>query len=211
VRPARWVEMGAWTLGVALLCLYAGARFWSEHAREDGIEAFRDARNQAVDQSLWSNRRVIAFAESAAAPGVPEGLLRIPSVQLEVPVFAGTSEINLNRGAGRIEGTAALSPDGNIGIAAHRDGFFRKLKDVGISGEIFVDVDDRTLRYRIVDISIVDPSDVHVLAATEIPSVTLVTCYPFYFLGNAPQRYIVRAELAAALPAAAEGSQASFR
>jgi sortase A len=141
---------------------------------------------------LWSEQRVAAFGANA---GPPEGVLTIPSLQLEVPVYSGTSDINLNRGAGHIEGTAPLSDVGNIGIAAHRDGFFRKLKDIAIGDEVALEVRGRTLRYRVVDISIVMPSDVHVIAPTEIPSVTLVTCYPFYFVGAAPQRYIVRAEL----------------
>jgi sortase A len=152
-------------------------------------------RPSALDQSLWSNSRRLAFAKSSRKPGAPEAVLRIPSVQLEVPVYAGTSEIDLNRGAGHIEGTAGLLEAGNVGIAAHRDGFFRKLKDLTRGADVYLDVADRSTHYRVADLSVVAPSDTHALAASTIPSLTLVTCYPFYFVGAAPQRYIVRAEV----------------
>lgn len=206
-RLHAW-ELTAWTLGVALGSLYVGARLWSNHERVEGIEQFREARAvvlstpepqatapAAVDQSLWSIQRVAAFAASLASADAPEGVLRIPSLALAVPIYEGTGELALNRGAGRIEGTARLSADGNIGLAAHRDGFFRNLKNITLDAEIELDVGNRLLRYRVVDISIVAPEDVHVLAPTPIPSITLVTCYPFYFVGNAPQRFIVRAEV----------------
>jgi sortase A len=206
----RWIERGAWVLGLSLILFHGGARVWLEHARAEGIEAHRQATSAtttrvaiagqpgigAVDQSLWSEKRIAAFAESLSSPGSPEGVLRIPSLHLEVPVYAGTSELNLNRGAGHIEGTAALTETGNAGIAGHRDGFFRVLKDIEIDRDIYLDVAGRSLRYRVVDIQIVTPVDSVVLAPTKVPSITLVTCYPFYFVGTAPERYIVRAELA---------------
>jgi sortase A len=230
-RLMRWVEYGAWAIGCSLLLLYAAARLYSETARQEGLAEFQRARvvldqtagpplpvreppmsvagvdpPPPVDQSLWSSQRVRAFAESIASPGVPQGVLRVPALQIAVPIYAGTSEINLNRGAAHIEGTAALATSGNIGIAAHRDGFFRKLKDIAIDADVYLDSGSGSRRYRVVEISVVMPTEIHVLAPTEIPSVTLVTCYPFYFLGDAPQRYIVRAELADAPPAASEGA-----
>jgi sortase A len=206
-------ELTAWTLGVALGSLYVGMRLWSNHERAEGIEEFRAARAASlstpapqaavpdtIDQSLWSPQRVATFAASLTSAGAPRGVLRIPSLALAVPVYEGTGELALNRGAGHIEGTAQLSAEGNIGLAAHRDGFFRPLKDIALDAEIQLDAGGELLRYRVVDISIVTPEDVHVLAPTPIPSITLVTCYPFYFVGNAPQRYIVRAELTDATP-----------
>jgi sortase A len=202
------------------------ARVSLEHERAAGIEAFRETQSSGIvskarptlaepavastiktDQSLWSQQRISAFGVDAAAPETPEAVLRIAALQLEVPIYSGTSEVNLNRGAAHIEGTATLSHSGNIGIAAHRDGFFRKLKDIAIDDEVDLDVGERTLHYRVVDISVVSPSDVYVLAPTETASLTLVTCYPFYFLGAAPERYVVRAELALESLAAAERRQ----
>ena len=146
------------------------------------------------DMSDWSESRIRAYeALQADAGELPEGIMRIPTVNLELPVFAGTEEKNLTRGAGRIEGTPPLGASGNTGIAAHRDGYFRVLKDVQLGDAILVDTLAGTHEYEIVDVFIVDPADVHVLDPTEDDAITLVTCYPFYFVGHAPQRYIVRA------------------
>ncbi len=153
------------------------------------------ASRAAIDQTLWSDERAREYAEATGRPGDPAAALRIPSIGLEVPVYPNTNELNLNRGAGHIEGTAPLGADGNVGIAAHRDGFFRALERLQIDADVLLEVGPRTLHYRVVEMRIVKPTDVHVLATTETPSVTLVTCYPFYFVGNAPERYIVRAEL----------------
>ena len=156
MRVASRIEFCAWMLGIALLGAYAGARMSFETARAAGVEAFVESAAASarspegladqgqtpfagfdVDQSLWSKGRTSAFADSAAAPGDVKAVLRIPALQLEVPVYSGTTDANLNRGAGHIEGTAVLTGHtGNIGIAAHRDGFFRKLKDVAIDDEL---------------------------------------------------------------------------
>jgi LPXTG-site transpeptidase (sortase) family protein len=99
---------------------------------------------------------------------------------------------------GRIEGyQESLSHElGNLGIAGHRDGFFRRLKDVVVGDRLELETVTGTRSFVIDDISIVTPSDVHVLAPTEHATITLVTCYPFYYVGSAPKRYIVRATLA---------------
>jgi len=112
----RWIETSAWLMGLLLVLFYGVSRAWSERARVEGIEAFRQieaahpealrlaaadsATPRDVDKSLWSEKRVSAYAESLTVPGVPEGLLRIPSLRLEVPIYAGETEVNLDRGAG---------------------------------------------------------------------------------------------------------------
>ena len=192
-RLRKWAELTAWTLGVALVASYGATRAWSESARVQGLAA---ARIPALlpDQSGWSTQRVMAYAESTLDPEAPEGVLKIPSVRLEVPIYAGTSEVNLNRGAAHIEGTSGLTQGGNVGLAGHRDGFFRKLKDLRLGHEIEVEVDGGVQRYRVIEIRVVTPAERGILAPTRAPTITLVTCYPFYFMGSAPERYIVRAE-----------------
>jgi len=211
MRLPRWLEIITWSVGLVLLVAYSAVWAWAEHARLDGIHSLREIRNNhpagtpglrplterppsAEDQSLWSEARLRAFRQ-VALHEPPEGVLRIPALTLEVPVYGNTSETNLNRGAGHIEGTASIEAFGNVGIAAHRDGFFRKLKDAQPGQLLYLDTRTRTLRFRVVDISVVNPSDVAVLAPTAVPSITLVTCYPFYFVGPAPQRFVVRAEI----------------
>ena len=129
----------------------------------------------------------------AGADSMPIALLSIARVGLQVPVFPDTSERNLNRGAGWVEGTAAPDDGGNMAIAAHRDGYFRVLKDVELGDVLVLESMTREQNYRVTEISIVDPGDTSPLFASDTAVVTLVTCYPFYFVGHAPQRYIVRA------------------
>jgi len=81
-----------------------------------------------------------------------------------------------------------------LGVAGHRDGFFRSLKDIRVGAVLYLDTPSDTLAYRVVSTEIVDPADVNVLAATDTATLTLVTCYPFYFVGPAPKRFIVRAQ-----------------
>ncbi len=139
--------------------------------------------------------RSIELAQFAAGSGsMPIALLSIARVGLEVPVFPDTSERNLNRGAGWVLGTAAPDDGGNIAIAAHRDGYFRVLKDVELGDVLVLESFAQQTQYRVTEISIVEPQDTSSLLETETAAVTLVTCYPFYFVGHAPQRYIVRAE-----------------
>lgn len=145
------------------------------------------------DKSLWSEKRIADYEKYDGADEVPEGILRIPSVDLELPVFAGTEEVNLTRGAGIIEGTAPLGTPGNTGIAAHRDGYFRALKDVSVGDTLVVETLSGQHDYRIDELLIVYPEDIHVLDPIDDNVITLVTCYPFYYAGSAPQRFIVRA------------------
>jgi sortase A len=209
MKPRRYLEFAAWTLGAVLTATYAGSRWWYAQGRSEGVAAFEELRAQvgpverspaaagsaaeSVDTSMWSATRVARYREAVPAREVPLAVLRIPTVKLAVPVFAGTSEQNLNRGAGWIEGTARLGEPGNVGIAAHRDGFFRVLKDVQIGDLLFLERLTGTDTYRIESTRIVDPSEVSVLEPTPRNAVTLVTCYPFYFVGSAPQRFVVHA------------------
>lgn len=125
--------------------------------------------------------------------GTVLAVLRIPGIALEVPVRYSSKEATLRRGAGLIEGTAMPGTRGNIGIAAHRDTFFRGLKDIAQGDLIELDTPGDTQTYRVTGLSVVEPADVQVLADTGEPVLTLVTCYPFHFVGAAPQRFIVRA------------------
>ena len=121
--------------------------------------------------------------------------LRIPALHLEVPVLEGTDEVTLNRGVGRIAGTALPGQGGNIGIAGHRDGFFRRLKDIRTGDAIELATISGTDVFVVDRIRVTSPADVAVLRPRTKDSVTLVTCYPFYFVGPAPRRFIVQASL----------------
>jgi sortase A len=108
-------------------------------------------------------------------------------------VVEGVDRISLRRAVGHIPGTALPGEAGNVGLAGHRDTFFRQLKDVKIDDEIQVSTPTSNFKYRVVSLRIVDPENVGVLAPSGENVLTLVTCYPFYFVGPAPKRWIVRA------------------
>jgi sortase A len=209
----RYLEYSAWASGLLLLGIYGGARWWHANSYADGLAAFgaerqmqastqpitapaaRRSIDEDIDMSTWSSRRIASYRQAVDDKASPEAVLRIPALELVVPVFEGTSEQNLNRGAGRVEGTSRIGERGNVGIAAHRDGFFRALKDIRVGDELFLDRMTTTEKYQVVKTSIVDPTNVSVLDPTSSPTVTLVTCYPFYYVGAAPQRFIVRAHI----------------
>jgi len=199
------VEATSWVLGLAGL-LYWGA-FQIEVARSTRHDSARFAVLQAaslqassldegttVDQSLWSSVRIDAWRNVSGEPSPPPvAMLRIPKIHLEVPVLPGTDDRTLDHGVGLIEDTAEPGMVGNSGIAGHRDGFFRGLKDVVQGDTIRLDTLHGSFVYRVERTWIVKPEDVSVLEPTPVPAITLVTCYPFYFQGSAPMRFIVRA------------------
>ena len=207
----RWIEGPLLEIGLALILVYVSARIHTVVMYHAGLRSFaaseargpsttRDDSGQRplapVDFRLWSAGRVRAYADSLAANfGTPLAVLSINKLGLCVPVFNGTDAVTLNRGAGLIAGTARLGEQGNIGIAAHRDGFFRGLKDIEVGDRIELAAPGRKFVYAVDNITVVKPSDVSVLRARPQPSLTLVTCYPFYFVGDAPERYVVQASL----------------
>ncbi len=199
-------------IGLALLAIWAGARFYRSLASRAAIERFQaeaaaapgtdtstltwdaSVANSATDFTLWNPKRVIAYKVSLSTKtDLPLGILLVPKIKLVVPVFNDTDDLTLNRGVGRILGTAQIGQLGNLGIAGHRDGFFRGLKDIGLDDIVELMRPGRTDRYVITQVQIVNPEDVSVLASTPTPTLTLVTCFPFYYVGNAPQRYVVTA------------------
>ena len=130
-------------------------------------------------------------------PSVPIGRLEIPAIGLKVMVLQGTDAWTLNCAVGHISGTAFPGEPGNVGLAGHRDSFFRSLKDVALNAQIILRTPMNTYYYKVENISIVTPNDTRVLMGAGHPNLTLVTCYPFYFIGKAPQRFIVNARLIA--------------
>jgi sortase A len=121
------------------------------------------------------------------------GRIEVARLGISAMVVEGTDETTLRRAAGHISGTAMPGHPGNVGIAAHRDSFFRPLRNIRRNDTITLTTDDGEYLYRVVSTKIVKPSDVAVLKGDGKEILTLVTCYPFYFIGSAPERFIVRA------------------
>jgi sortase A len=160
------------------------------------------ATGENPDFSLWSERRIKDYELSLGGHFAPAiAILRIPKIHVEVPVLEGTDDLSLNRGVGHLVGSAGPGENGNMAIAGHRDGFFRGLKNIALGDTIELATMSRTETYIIDRITIVDPGDVSVLRRQSRASLTLITCYPFYFVGSAPKRYIVQASVVDSVPA----------
>ena len=216
-RKLGWVEAGLYLGGLALIVVFISVRSDSERLRQEGLDAFQQTielpntdnpttvRSEVVEsepvyssprpnQEAWAEKRVREYEESLKVAGDPPlAVLSIDHLDITVPVFNGTDEYNLNRGVGRIKGTAWVDTVGNLGIAGHRDGFFRPLKDIEIGDNMQLQTAGGTVTYAVSSIEIVEPDDVSVLSPTDERTITLVTCYPFYYVGHAPKRYIVKA------------------
>jgi LPXTG-site transpeptidase (sortase) family protein len=159
--------------------------------------------------------KIAAASFPGAAPVLPAPVvgswvakLDAPSVQLSATVLEGTDDATLARGAGHIEETAFPGQPGNIGIAGHRDTTFRAVRDLHTGDPLELTTSDRVYRYLITKTFVVEPEDVYVLDPSARPTLTLVTCYPFTFIGHAPHRYIIQAvlidEVARSIPDARE-------
>jgi len=216
-QALKLIEYCCWGLGSGLLLTYLASTLFAQYGYRSALIAFEASRAGVAmaaplggddprlhsgldyappDQHGWSTERVREYAEARwDVPLTPEAVIRIPSLGLEVPVFPGESEANMTRGAGRITGSPRFGERGNVSVSSHRDGFFRKLEDIRVGDEIVVDTRAATYRYVVEEIRVTEPTDTVVLWPGEVPELTLVTCYPFNFIGRAPQRYVVRAEL----------------
>ena len=192
-------ERATWGFGVVGLVWWGGFQIGVARSNRQDLERFSALQVSAThpempDQSLWSHDRINAWRKALSEPG-PAALavLRIPKIRLEVPVLSGTDERTLDRGVGHITDTAQPGTDGNSGIAGHRDGFFRGLKDIAPGDLIELDTLQGQDVFRVERTWVVRPDDVSVLDQTPARTLTLITCYPFYFVGAAPLRFIVRA------------------
>jgi sortase A len=204
----RKIERIALAVGLTLIAIWALAQIQRFVISRASIAHFRaqnaDALSGSVDPvvgsqvdfRLWSTKRITAYKQSLIEKtDVPLGILHIPKIHLDAPVFDGTDELTLDRGLGRVSGTARIGEPGNVGIAGHRDGFFRGLKDMQPGDLVELELPVRTDQYAVTTIQVVKPENTEVLNQTATATLTLVTCFPFYFVGSAPERYIVTASL----------------
>jgi sortase A len=148
-------------------------------------------------------RQKSAEIETATRPASPEvlpsegaivGRLQIPHVGLSVMVVEGVGAGDLRKAAGHIPGTALPGRPGNVGIAGHRDTFFRPLRNVQPGDTMILTTLEGEHRYRVTSTAVVEPKDTQVLYPTRVDSLTLVTCFPFDYIGPAPKRFIVKSQ-----------------
>ena len=187
----RWSERGLIGMGVGLAAWCAAILVEARFHQTAPLPA-----PLTVTQTVLPGDSGDAKASTAPAPaaGVLLGRLEAPSVKLSTAVLEGSDDATLSRGSGHIEDTPFPGQPGNVGIAGHRDTTFRALRNIHVGDALEFKTADRLYRYRISKTMIVGPDDIYVLDPTAQPALTLVTCYPFEFVGHAPRRFIVRAE-----------------
>jgi len=199
IQPRRPAHCGA-----ALLHACQYACFLS------GIVLLAYAAAVWLDACLYQRNEARAFEETKGRSCIPDhsaplirhavlGKIDIPEVGVSAMIAEGDDPRTLKRAVGHISGTALPGDPGNVVLAAHRDTFFRPLRKIQRGDAILLTTWSGSYRYRVESIRVVGPNDVGVLRPTSQPELTLVTCYPFYFVGSAPKRFVVRAGLGCAL------------
>ena len=194
----KWSQRALFACAILLLgyCGFALTDAWlfQRRAARELDRQMRERRTSSHVTPLPVSITSPKVAPAAAVAGSLIGRIEIPRLLLSVVVVEGVDKTSLRRAVGHIPGTALPGNPGNVGLAGHRDTFFRPLKDVKIKDEIQLSTLKGLFKYEVVSLRIVDPENVGVLAPSGENMLTLVTCYPFYFVGPAPQRWIVRAK-----------------
>jgi sortase A len=193
----RWTQRALFAAAVAILayCGFVLLDAWAFQKRERAqLERLLHDRRETNDGA-----RQAAFSASSKnpPPAVTGGLIgriEIPRLGLSAMIVEGATKTILQRAAGHISGTALPGQPGNVCIAGHRDTFFRPLRNIRRNDIITLTTLLGKYRYRVVSTNVVGPYDVAVLDPSSKELLTLVTCYPFYFVGSAPGRFVVRAE-----------------
>jgi sortase A len=157
-------------------------------------KVYQEAAGNRLEKQIYAHEQQTANLTSVDdKEGDVLGRIEIPRLGVKVAILEGTSAQIMRLGVGHIAGTALPGEPGNIGIAGHRDTYFRALKDIRANDEIQIQTATGLSKYEVDSVQIVAPGDTGVLAASAESAVTLVTCYPFYFIGAAPKRFIVHA------------------
>jgi sortase A len=193
----RW-WLGTLLLGTGTLLLLAGGGVWllSETGQEEALREWRS--REAEWETAAATADYVADGPVAAQDGDVVARLWVPQLGREEFILRGATRRNLLKGAAWLSDSAPPGSRGNCIIAGHRDTHFRFLKDLRAGDEVVVQPDwERRYRYRVTGLEIVRPTHTAYLGATREAALTLITCYPFYYVGKAPMRYIVRADIVA--------------
>jgi sortase A len=170
---------------------------WYGYAQMEA-QLYQSSENRALD-ALLVQQPAAQDAPPATAPtpanGTVIGRVEIPRLAVATIIRAGADARTLQLAVGHIPGTALPGEGGNVGLAGHRDTFFRRLKDIAPDDEIRVVTPEGSFIYRVERTNVVQPEDIWVLDPTSTPVLTLITCYPFNYIGAAPDRFVVRATL----------------
>lgn len=183
----------------AAICLFLGGREFlgSRLGQIESAREFEEVENQVPSPD--TSQPKTSVPEYFPLPGETIGKLLIPRLKAEIYVVEGEGEAELRKGPGHLAKTANPGEKGNCVIAGHRDTHFRVLKDIRKGDDIAIETREGLFLYRVKSTKIVAPTNLSPLKPTSEASLHLITCYPFYYVGNAPKRFIVQAELAGIL------------
>ena len=180
-----------------------------------GLDAARvmihQRQYQSTLQDAARSQQPFATTPAAAALGEPIGWLEIPRIKLSAAVVHGDTDEVLKTAIGHLPDTPLPWTGGNSALAAHRDSFFRPLRDIRRDDKVHLETPHGDFEYLVRETLIVEPEDVWVLDSTPAAMLTLITCYPFDYVGNAPRRFIVRAARVQSPQAEARGPDARLR
>ena len=193
----RWSQLGLFACAAALLgyCIFVLVDTLAFQERESRIlERLLEDRHATGGDALPVQPLSPPTIPPASAMSGLIGRIEIARLGLSVMIMEGDDGKTLRRAAGHVPGTALPGQLGNVGITAHRDTFFRPLRNIRMDDVITLTTLQGEYQYRVVSTRIVSPQDVEVLDSSGGEVLTLVTCHPFYFVGAAPNRFIVRAE-----------------
>jgi sortase A len=194
IAPAAQLLLSSTGLLALLYCGWAGLQMYAAQKTAAAVDAPSRAASQDAQQ------QIIPGNGPSNDPAAVIGRIEIPEIALSAPIMASISRDGLLRGAGHVPGTALPGGLGTIGIAGHRDTFFRPLRRIHPGMQIKVIGAAGAYRYRVDSTEIVDPEEVKVLDIASRPMLTLITCYPFNYIGAAPRRFIVHAHLLSVAP-----------
>ncbi len=185
-RCIRWIGLVLLICGVLALS-YVGLTLLDAKTYQERAEMNLEKQIQGQKAHL------AAPPKQAMKKGDVLGRIEIPRIGLSVAILEGTGWQTLEHGVGHMEGTALPGDPGNVGIAGHRDTYFHRLQDIRAKDEIQIRTAAGVTRYDVDWIQITDPSDGAIVSPGTESTLTLVTCYPFHYIGSAPERFVVHA------------------
>ena len=206
LRALTWIERALYAAAILLLGGWAAVTveaqlygYVQERRLAQMIDAQQATAAPATPARTAERRFVPAQPPPSLTPAIPPpeivGRIEIPRLHIRAVIAEGIDGRTLRRAVGHVPGTPLPGQDGNVVLAGHRDTFFRALKDIRADDIVRITTLRGRFEYVVEATAVVEPTRTDVLDATSQPSVTLVTCYPFYLVGDAPDRFVVRARL----------------
>lgn len=194
-RSLRMTELAAWALGLACASTLIYDRVEALSAQRAANDLVASARALPAARFTPTGWAPTSKVKPVSDPNQVLGELNIPALRLSTPIVDNDDDESLMMGAGHVRGTAMPGGLGNFVIAAHRDTYFRPLAGIHAGMKMQVVTAEGTYTYIVESTKIVTPADVDVLDMGQVPQMTLITCYPFHYIGSAPQRFVVQAKL----------------